>query len=368
MYIGLSRSATDAIGPAFERTKQLLFKPFRFGFWWRMTLVCLFSGQLGGSFNGFNFNVPGNFPQPHRKDDPSELLGGFPWPHVDPATLRLWIVFAAIAMIALAVLILAFMYISSVLQFILFDSVLTGQCHIREYWSRRQRAGKKYFKFSLIVSAITWSILLVVFGTPILFAWAAGLFHEPSKHMAVLIIGGILLVLVFIAFALALVAFSVLARDLLVPILAMEDITLGDAFEKAKSMVTGDKSGYAVYALMRFLLLIAVGIVFGIINLVLILLVVIPTALVGVLLYSVVPAGAGIAHGVLIAIFIFSGFVIGVALILVTLFVSLPGAVFQQSFSMYFVAARYQPLMPYMYPPPPPMPPPYIPPAEPAPA
>jgi len=242
--------------------------------------------------------------------------------------------------------------------------VLTGECHIRESWSRRQSPGRKYFKFSLIVSAISWSVLLVVFGAPILFAWAAGLFNEPSRHIAVLVIGGILLLLLFLAFALALAAFSVLARDLLVPILAMEDISLGDAFERAKSMVAGDKSGYAVYALMRFLLLVAVGIVFGIINFVLIMLVVLPTTVVGILLYSVVPAGAGVAHGVLIAIFIFLGIVIGVALLLATLFVSLPGAVFQQSFSMYFVAARYQPLTPYMYPPPPP----YVPPPQPAPA
>jgi len=367
MYNAPSQSATDAIGPAFERTKHLLFKPFRWSFWWRMTLVCLFTGQLGAGFNGFNFNIPANFPQDRRRGGSSEFLSNLPW-HVDPSTLWLWVGIGVIAFLALAMIFLVFMYISSVLQFVLFDSVLLGECHIRESWSRRQGPGRKYFKFSLIVAAISWTIVLVVFGTPVLFAWASGIFNEPSKHLAILIVAGIILALLFVVFSLALAAFSVLARDLLVPVLAMEDLALKDAFDKVKAMVAADKTGYAVYALMRFLLLIAVGIVFGIINMVLIMAVVLPTVLMGVLVFTLVPGGGGVAHGVLIAVFALLAIVIGILLICTTLMVSLPGGVFQQSFSMYFVAARYQPLMHYMYPPPPPMPPPYVPPPQPVPA
>src|SRR5947209_18919832 len=126
MYNGPSRSATDAITPAFERTKYLLFKPFRFSFWWRMIVVCLFSGQLAGSFNGFNFNLPSNFPQNRRRGGSSSFLTDFPWPHVDPSTLWLWVGIAVIGLVALAIFILVYMYIVSMLQFVLFDCVLTG--------------------------------------------------------------------------------------------------------------------------------------------------------------------------------------------------------------------------------------------------
>jgi hypothetical protein len=370
MYNAPSQGATDAISPAFQRTKHLLFNPFRFSFWWRMTLVCLYSGQLAGSFNGFNFNLPSDWPQSRRRGGSSGFLADFPWHNVDPSTVWVWVGIAVIGLVALAVFVLVFMYISSMLQFVLFDSVLIGECHIRQNWSRRQRAGRKYFKFSLIVSAVVWTIMLMVFGTPILFAWASGLFAEPSRHLWVLIGGGIVVALLFLVFALAAAAFGVLARDLLVPVLAMEDIPLGEAFDKAKMMVVADKGGYAIYALMRFLLAIAVGIVFGIINVILFLLVLVPTAVVGVLIFSLVPAGSGAPHFALIGIFVLIGIAILIALIVATLFISLPGAIFQQSFSMYFVAARYAPLTPYMYPPPliPPAPPPMAPPAEPAPA
>ncbi|MGH9678047.1 MAG: DUF7544 domain-containing protein, partial [Candidatus Acidiferrum sp.] len=121
-------SAIDAISPALERAKQQLFQPFRWGFWLRMALVAFLAGEVGGGglggFNGFNgFNLPQN-----RGDvDHDFLLRALPW-----------IFLLALALFALF---LVFLYLHSVFRFILFDSVLRGQCRIRAGWSRWHECG-----------------------------------------------------------------------------------------------------------------------------------------------------------------------------------------------------------------------------------
>src|SRR5262249_3997997 len=151
-------------------------------------------------------------------------------------------------------LVLGLMYVSSVFRFILFDAVLTGECHIRSGWSNRQDAGKKFFKFSLIFLVVTLSVLTVVFGAPLLFAWSAGFFQNPSQHMGILIVGGAALFFLFLLFAIVSGVIGIFARDLLVPILALEGLSLGDAVNKVKGYISEDRGGYAVFVIMRILI------------------------------------------------------------------------------------------------------------------
>jgi len=58
-------SAIESISPAFARTKQLLFQPFRFGLWARLAVVAVITGEAGvgggggGSIPNFNRNSSG---------------------------------------------------------------------------------------------------------------------------------------------------------------------------------------------------------------------------------------------------------------------------------------------------------------------
>jgi hypothetical protein len=45
-------SAVESISPALARTKQLLFRPFRFGLWARLAVVALITGEAGGAGTG----------------------------------------------------------------------------------------------------------------------------------------------------------------------------------------------------------------------------------------------------------------------------------------------------------------------------
>ncbi len=57
------------------------------------------------------------------------------------------------------------MYISSVMRFILFDSVLAKECHIRQGWSRRQGPGWRFFSGNCSTFCSFWRLIVLV-GVP----------------------------------------------------------------------------------------------------------------------------------------------------------------------------------------------------------
>ena len=359
-----SLSPVDSFNPAIQRTTGLLFKPFRWSFYWRMAIVAFLTGELG---SGGNFNFPTNFPteRGRQRGGSSDLLSAFP-SHLPHLSVTEWIVIGAVAVFAFFAVMLIFLYIASIFRFILFDSVLTGNCSIRENWSRRQREGRKFFQWSLIVAVISLSLTIVIFGTPILFAWSSGIFANASQHVWLLVLGGMVMLLLLVVFALVAGAFHIISRDMLVPMFAFEDISIGEAWERVKRTIAADKGGYAGYYGMCILLAIAVGIVFGIIGFIVLFMLLVPMVIAGIVIVAAMAATGW--NPLAIAIAVVLGLLAFALLVFVLGLIHVPAAIFRQSYGMYFFGARYQPLMPYMYPPPPPMPPPYVPPPQPVPA
>ena len=359
-----SLSPVDSFTPAIQRTGGLLFKPFRWGFYWRMAVVAFFTGELGGG----NFNVPTNFPtdRGRHRGGSSDFLASVPWHFPGSLSITEWIIIGVAAVLGFFAVILIFTYIASVFRFILFDSVLSGNCSIRANWSGRQREGKKYFQWSLIVMAVSFTAVIVIFGTPVLFAWSSGIFEKASEHVLLLILGGIVMVLLFVALALVAGAVHIISRDMMLPMLALEDISIGEAWDRSRQMIKADQSGYAGYYGMCILLALGVAVVFGMIGLILFIILMIPLVLLGVVIVAALAATGWNLVGIAIAI------VLGLAALVLLLFLSaliyVPAVVFRQNYGLYFFGARYQPLMQYMYPPTPPMPPPFTPPGEPVPA
>ena len=148
-------SAVDSISLAFQHTKRQLAQPFRLGQWVKLAFVGLLAGELGSS-SGFKF--PTSFKGPHP---PS--AGGFP--KIDPTILAALV---AVIVVTGLVLFVVFTYISSVMRFILFDSVLIRECHIRAGWARRQDAGWKYFLWKMAISFLVFALMVIFVGIPAL--------------------------------------------------------------------------------------------------------------------------------------------------------------------------------------------------------
>jgi hypothetical protein len=342
-------SAVDAISPAFEHTKKQLFQPFRFGQWARLAVVGLLAGELGSSgLNRSNFH-----PTRH---------GGFGG--IDPA-----IVFGLIGVIVIAALVLAiiFAYISSVMRFILFDSVLTKQCHIRLGWTRRQGPGLRYFWWHLGLLVVVLAGMAVLVGIPLGFAFAAGWLTHPGDHVPPLVLGGILLFLVFLIFFVTVAVIAVLTKDFVVPQMALEEIGALEGWRRLWPMIKADKGGYAGYIGMKIVLAIAAGIMVGIATLILGLFIAIPTVGLGILaVMTGKTAGLTwdaytITLAVVVGSILLAGFLYLIALI------SVPVIVFFPAYSIYFFAARYPALSRVLYPAPPAPVAPQAPPAAPPP-
>lgn len=107
---------------------------------------------------------------------------------------------------------LVFLYISSVMRFILFDSILTRECRIRAGWSRRQGTALNYFWWQLGYGIAMFLGIVVIGGIPAAVAFGMGWFSAPHAHMEALILTGIVVFLVFCFFMLVAILGQVLTK------------------------------------------------------------------------------------------------------------------------------------------------------------
>ncbi len=346
-------SATDTFNPAMERTKQLLFKPFRFAVWWRIAFLALFTGELSGS--KFNFNLPSDFRMPSRNNSSQSFAGSLPF-HMPPwHELIPFIILGALVLVALM---LVLIYVSSILRFVLFDAVLSGNVRIRQGWQRWRERGQLFFPWQIGYMLIMFAVFGVVFGIPVFMAWRAGLFRNPSQNLGTLILGGLALFVVMLVVVLAGLVVFVLTKDFVVPIMAFEGVGPIDGWRRLKLMISANKGSYAGYLGFKAVLAIAAGIVVSIIGIVIFLIVLVPIVIIAVVVgVAGSTGGAGLSALALTAL-ILGGIAVGLLLLFVMSMISVPVVVFFQSYALHFFGSRYEPLRAVMYPDTPPQIPP----------
>ena len=209
-------SAVDAITPAFQHARQQLLQPFRLGQWAKLALVGLLAGEIssGGGCNAGNFQVP-------TRAGGSNRLLDIAWSNIDPAVYGGLIAFLIVIGIGLVVLLL---YINSVMRFILFDSVIAKECRVSQGWNRRQQPGLRYFYWQLMLILASIVSITILVGIPAGFAFLMGWLKEPKEHLIPLILGGMVLFFLLLAFVMAQLVIQVMSKDFVIPQMALEDI------------------------------------------------------------------------------------------------------------------------------------------------
>jgi len=336
----LPLTAVDSITPAFEHTRQQLFKPFRIGQWTRLAFVGLLAGELGANgCNRSNFHLPRHPGVPHI---------GFP--AVNPALLIALVGVILIAALAIGIIL---MYVSSVMRFILFDSIIARECHIRAGWSRRLGAGWRFFVWKILYLLLIMAGVFFLIVMPFVFAFAAGWLREPKNHLPPLILVGIIFLLAFVVFFVAAAIVFVLTKDFVIPQMALEDIDAMEGWRRLWPMMKAEKGAYAAYIALKIVLAIVVSILIAFAAVILGLLIVLPSIGFGILaVLTGKSAGltwtpATIALAVTVGFSLLAGFLYLVSLI------SVPAIVFFPAYSIYFFASRYPRLSAVLYPPPP---------------
>ena len=336
----MSISAVDSINLALEHTSQQLFRSFRLGQWTKLAFVGLLAGELGS--NGFSSS---NFSPPHPGGGPH---GGIPGTlGIDHALLIAFIAAAVVAAIAIGIILL---YIGSVMRFVLFDSILARECHIRQSWSRRMTPGWRYFVWRLAYCVLSGLGIAIVIGIPVTLAYNAGWFHEPKAHLPVIAPVGIILLFLLFAFGLATAVIFLLTKDFVVPQMALEDIDTMEGWRRLWPMIKAETGAYAGYIGMKIVLAIIASIIIGIATLLIGVFFVVPT--VGLSILAIITGkSAGMTwnpYTVALAAVI-GCILLGVFLYLVAL-ISVPALVFFPAYSLYFFAGRYPRLVVPLYP------------------
>ncbi|MFZ0685813.1 MAG: hypothetical protein WAM89_09725 [Terriglobales bacterium] len=336
-------SAVDCIQPALQHARQQLFTRFRFGQWSRLALVGILAAEFHVGGCGFG-NLGRHFPHVHPKSAGS-FLPSSAIPFGTPEMIRhqisehiaQFLGLIVVGVFALIVLAFVFMYVSSVFRFILFDSVLRRECSIGEGWRKWRRAGGRFFLWQIVFQTSASLFLAVLIGLPLAFALAAGWATNLREHVGRVVVGAILFGGLFLAFVLVAAAVQVLARDFLVPIMALEDLDFADGWHRLLEMIRRETGRYIGYLLLKFVLSLLAGILFSIVALIPALLVVVPAAAVVVAGYA-----AGLGWNVTtISLAIIFGTMLMLLLAYLVAFVCVPATVFFPAYALHFLAARY---------------------------
>src|SRR6266436_7062026 len=168
----------ESISPALARTKRMLFQPFRFGLWARLAVVALITGEAGGGGGGGG-SIP-NFNTNRGGDNhwgmhwsacwyrTTQFLSEPSWEKIQP-----YLGWIALPIVVVLSVMLLWIYSDCVYRFILLDTVISGQCRLREGWRRWREAGRRYFVWVIAFGFGSFVLVGVVAGVPVLLAYRA---------------------------------------------------------------------------------------------------------------------------------------------------------------------------------------------------
>jgi hypothetical protein len=330
-------SPIDAIAPAFEQMKRMLFMPFRFGQWLRFAVVGFLAGEMGQA-GGCQGNIP--FEIPSSNSDQFQLLQ-LPIGRGPSLVAAIAIVAALVLGLVIGILLL---YVSSRMRFVLFDSMLAGECRIRRFWAQRGDPAWRYFVWQLGLALVSILTLLILVAPPVVLAALMGWFQNPRDHLLGLIVGGGLLVLLFLAVVFTIVLIQVMTKDFVVPQMALEGLTAVDGWRRLRSLLRSEPWDYVGYLGLKIVLAIAAAIVLGIISLVVLLLLLLPVGGFGAIAILGGRAAGLSWNPLTVLLMVVVGAILLLGILFVVSLISVPAIVFFPAYSIRFFASRYAPL------------------------
>jgi hypothetical protein len=327
-------SASEAISPAIDRTKAVLFQPFRVGRSWKLAataylsvmgllfiptpLAVLFSpARGGGAFGAFSY------------------------------------LFAAGIGITFSAVMFLFFYIGSRLQFVLFAIVLEKSEMVAPLWRRYGARNWRWLGLQLILSIAA----CVVFGAPIFYFFRslmANLPVQPGQPLSPQVLGNILLLYAFILLPIfGLMLLSSLLSDFVLPSIALEDTTLSDALGRFFQLIKTEPLQMLSFVAFKALLAIAGAIAMQIAIITAEIVAAIPLGLLGTLGWYLFRSSGTIGHVLMIAGAITLGLIFVAFLFYISLLVMGCLQTFFQAYALYFLGGRYPLLGDLLEPPPP---------------
>ena len=235
-------SAVDSVSLAIQRTREFLFRPFRWGTYLKLGLVAIVTEGIGG-----HSGASGH--------------GGQPWTpgtvHGSPFDLApQWIAAIAAAVLLVIVLSIVVFYLITRLRFAFFHCLTQKISEIRPGWQLYGAQAMRFFWLNLGVG-FGFLLLLALVSIP----FVAGfwrLFHNipPGSQPGLGPVLALVLPMIPVILLLVLAAFliDVILRDWMLPHFALEDASATEAWAEVWERIKAEPREFFVYALLRLVL------------------------------------------------------------------------------------------------------------------
>jgi hypothetical protein len=288
--------AIDDIDDAIDATREFLL-PFDRGLWLKLALVAFFVGG-GSNVPSAQFGGSGGGPtEPGGGGGVGEIPGSIP---ADVVTI-----IAVVAAVAV-LLALVFGLVGSIMEFVFVESLRNERVRIRRYWSDRWRQGLRLFGFRI---ALALPVLALVVG------WLAVAFlpmlagaDSPGFSVGVFLLGVPVVIVVSLVFA-AIHSFTTM---FVVPLMIQRDSGVLAGWRRLWASIKREPKQYLAFAVIGLVLTLVVGLVASIAVGIAAIVVAIPFAILGVVVYLALSFST--AGTVLLAVLV-AGFLLAMAVV-----------------------------------------------------
>lgn len=335
-------SASQAVSPAVDRTKNYLFRPFKWSTYLKLSAIACITEGFSANFN---FNTS------HHSSSGTGAFTGF---HLSNEIIAL-IILAILVCIAVGIFIF---YLVTRLRFVFFHCLAHQTREIRPVWGLYRVQALRFFMLSLIAGLILF-VVAALAALPFVFGFlnlyrAAG----PDGKFDVAGFFALFLPLIPVVLLLALIFYAVdlILRDFMLPHMALENASVRAAWRSVCVRIGAEKGLFLFYAFLRLLLP-------ALAMMALFIILVIPLFIVyGILALIMFGFNAMLANatGVAAVILIVLEVIFGLFTLCLSLFVAFslggPIATWIRNYALLFYGGRYQALGDILSPPPPPPP------------
>ncbi len=241
-------SVIDPIGPAFEKVKTILFRPFDLGKWFVIGF-CAWLAYLGKGGGGGNGGGRGG--GPHNAREAFGEAKGFVLENLG------WIIPVALIGVMLIIVIwLVLTWLSSRGRFMFLHCVAENKAEVKVPWTKFQQHANSLFLFRIVLGLIGFAAI----GLPCLLAGGLiAITIANNGFVAAAVLGIVMIVLMIVAISIIFALISKFTMDFVVPIMSLRTTSCTAGWREFLTILSVNKAHFALYILFQIVIGLAIG-------------------------------------------------------------------------------------------------------------